>query len=154
MIFYCLFEKVEKVLSIKPGYLLLTEYEMTNSVIPNSNFSVFPPVPSNTAARFRMLINSEPTITCPLLGLKDDPETLSNFASADNYCHCKGHPRSVPLDYQQMYCLLGYARCPGFLKRMATEVHAQEQTEKEKKGVTSRTSAGMVGLLINLLGIK
>lgn len=135
-------------------FSLLTEYEMTNSAIPNSNFSIIPPASSNTTARFRMLINSEPTLTCPLLGLKNDPETLTNFASEDNFCHCKGHPRSVPLDHQQMYCLFGYTRCPIFLKRMTAEVKAHERAERGTNGLAPRSLTGMVGLLIHLLGIK
>jgi hypothetical protein len=120
----------------------------------NGKMGVLPPTESNPATRFRKLIQSEPVLTCPFIGLKHDAATLNNFASGDNFCHCKGRPASVPLDHQQMFCLFGYARCPSFLRQMVAEVQASEPVERSPNEHLPQLAVGMVGLLTALLGIK
>ncbi|NUM44925.1 MAG: hypothetical protein HUU38_09480 [Anaerolineales bacterium] len=127
---------------------------MKHSASTNTQQGILPPPQSNTSTRFKMLIRSAPAPTCPFLGLKNDPETLTNFASEDNFCHCNGHPRTMPLDHQQMFCLFGYTQCPIFLKRMAAEVRAREKAERKLSGLALKPSLGMVAVLTNLLGIK
>lgn len=127
---------------------------MKQSETKNGTLTTPPDVQQNTTTRFRRLIKSEPSLTCPFLGLKDDPETLTNYASEDNFCHCKSNPRAIPLDYQQMTCLFSYTRCPVFLRHMAAEVQARERMEGVQNGHAAQNALGMVSLLTNLLGIK
>lgn len=127
---------------------------MKQNETKNGKLDVPPSTPQNSIARFRKLVNSKPASTCPFLGLKEDPETLTNYASEDNFCHCKGHARAVPLDYQQMTCLFNYGGCPVFLNHMAAEVHAREKLEGRKNGHALKPAMGMVTILTNLLGIK
>ena len=103
--------------------------------------------------RFKRLVRSEPAAVCPFLGLKDDPQTLTNYASEDNYCHCKNRPQQIPLDHQQMKCLFDYTCCPVFLKRMVAEVHAREKAEGHKRA-DSQLSTHVLRTFTNLLGIK
>ncbi len=125
---------------------------MKHQVIKNGKLSLPLPVPPTAISRFQKLTKSEPVLTCPFLGLKDDPETLTNFASENNYCHCSKIPRAVPLDHQQMTCLFNHTRCPIFLKHMAAEVRTREKIEGTYR--VTKPTLGMVNILTNLLGIK
>jgi hypothetical protein len=132
----------------------MESFAMMERAVRNGKLGIHPPPQADSIDRFRRLINSEPALTCPFLGLRDDPETLTNYASEENQCHCKGRPRAIPLDHQQMYCLFEYTRCSTFLKRMTAEVQARERAERISKGQTLKPSLGVVGTLTNLLGIK
>ncbi len=127
---------------------------MKERVIQNGKIGITPPAQTDCIDRFKRLVHSEPALTCPFLGLKDDPETLTNYASEDNQCHCSGRPRPIPLDHQQMHCLFAYTGCSIFLKRMTADVRAREKAEMKHKPLASKPSLGMVGALTNLLGIK
>ncbi|GAB4581834.1 MAG: hypothetical protein Fur0022_45850 [Anaerolineales bacterium] len=127
---------------------------MKTRVKPKKQLGVLTPPQADIPARFRALIHSEPALTCPFLGLKDDPATMTNFASEDNFCHCKGQPRAIQLDHQQMYCLFSYAQCPIFLKRISAEVQARDNAERKRRGQLLKPSLGVVTVLTNLLGIK
>ena len=104
--------------------------------------------------RFKRLVHSEPAAVCPFLGLKDDPQTLTNYASEDNYCHCKKRPQLIPLDHQQMKCLFDYTCCHVFLKRMVAEVQAREKAEGNHKGSNAQLPTHVLRTFTNLLGIK
>ena len=106
------------------------------------------------ADRFKRLVHSEPTLSCPFLGLKDDPQTMTNYASEDNFCHCKKRPQLIPLDHQQMTCLFDYTCCPIFLRRVVAEVNAREKAEGKRNGTGSRLSTQVLRTFTNLLGIK
>ena len=125
---------------------------MMKRVVQNGKLQ--PPPQANSIDRFKRLIHSEPALTCPFLGLKDDPETLTNFASEENHCHYKGRARKIELDHQQMYCLFNYTGCPVFLKRMAAEVQAREKDERKSNGSASHLSHQTLRTLTNMLGIK
>ncbi len=50
---------------------------------------------------------------CPYLGLSDDPDTSSAFASPNNFCHRALPPEPVSLVHQTSHCLgPGYTDCP------------------------------------------
>ncbi len=127
---------------------------MINKITPNGKLGIQPPPQPDSIDRFKRLVNSEPALTCPFLGLKEDSETLTNYASEDNHCHCKGRARPIPLDHQQMHCLFEYTTCQVFLKRMAAEVRAREKVETQHQPVARRSPLGMMGALTNMLGIK
>lgn len=125
---------------------------MKHQITQNGKLSIASPAQPAVMSRFQKLTKSEPVLTCPFLGLKEDPETLTNFASENNYCHCPKIPRLVPLDHQQMTCLFNHTRCPIFLKHMTTEVRKREKSEGIR--VPPKATVGMVNVLTNLLGIK
>ena len=49
---------------------------------------------------------------CPFVGLEQDPQSLTSYPSARNFCYRLRQPKSVRLEYQQQYCLSSaYQRC-------------------------------------------
>lgn len=113
-----------------------------------------PSGPEEIPARFKRLIQSQPLLTCPFLGLQNDSETLIGYASEDNCCHCNGHPQPVHLGHQQTYCLGDYARCNLYLKKMAAEVQEREKLEQKRNGQRSNAPLEAIHALTNLLGWK
>src|SRR5512142_504927 len=52
-------------------------------------------------------------VTCPYLGLKDDPTTVLDFPSPGNLCHQARPVAPVKGSYQEKYCLTEeHAVCP------------------------------------------
>ena len=127
---------------------------MRQRVIQNGKSGIQPLPQIERIDRFKRLIQSEPALSCPFLGLKNDPETLTNYASEENHCHCKSRPRFVQLDHQQMYCLFEYAQCPIYLKHMAAEMQAAEIQARNHNGHASNQSLGVIGTITSMLGIK
>ncbi|MDX1662577.1 MAG: LysM peptidoglycan-binding domain-containing protein [Candidatus Promineifilaceae bacterium] len=63
--------------------------------------------------RVRGSPTERPLLTCPYLGLPDDPETNYLFAVSMHQCHNVEPQTAVRLDHQQRYCLSSeYSRCP------------------------------------------
>ena len=51
--------------------------------------------------------------TCPLLGMLDDPSTVTLFPSDANYCSCCRQPAVPNYAHQSTYCLTqNYVKCP------------------------------------------
>lgn len=82
-------------------------------------------------------------VSCPYLGLKDDPQTCMAYAAAANFCHRLQPPKPVSLVHQHQVCLTSqYASCKilqGGQDRFAlTNLHSYFVDEISRKNKKTR----------------
>ena len=78
-------------------------------------------------------------VTCPYLGLRDDPKTVLDFPSEGNFCHRARPVAPVSRSHQQDFCLCPeHINCPVFRRteeaplpdELISPVHLQFQKQK------------------------
>ncbi len=96
-------------------------------------------------------------MSCPFLGLKDDPATSLLYPSVWNYCNLAKPPYPPNNDHQTMYCLGdAHKTCPVFLQTKAGPLPQEIRVPGARpERVVNRwmlTSAGLFILLLALIG--
>jgi len=99
---------------------------------------------------------SHTNIICPFLGLRDDPDSLLEFPSAQNYCYRRQSGASVRFAYQNEFCLSEKHReCSVFLNQQSALLPKQIRAVRSYRDGAFRKTliATLSALLIIVLAL-
>lgn len=85
---------------------------------------------------------------CPHLGILEDAQTCTAYASEWNLCYCAKPVSAVSLEHQRKICLSPvYTRCPVFQRESAAPLPKQLRRERTVSGSKKALLAVMILLL-------